>query len=193
MKRCLIICLLILFTACAKKTPVDPINIINDEREINFPFIDLKKAEKHVNVLELTFASLPLNKTSTFYVLPARYEKLGIISYMDNYSRMIENYIILNALGSVVSNKTTADYYIIASVKESITSYLSENYSLIDLNIFTKQDIPIFHVKIKMTSNRDDNFYYHPATTARPPDYLTQTGFIYILNKYFNKIFEGGK
>jgi hypothetical protein len=193
MKKQFIICFLIILIACSKEVPRDPINIISDEREINFPFIDLKKAEKHIDVLELSFASLPLNKTSKFYILPTSYEKLGIISYVENYSRMIENYIILNALGSIVKNKGDADYYIISTVKESITSYLSENYSLINLDVFTNQDIPIFHVRVKVTSNRDDNFYYHQATAARPPDYLTQTGFIYILKKYFNKIFEGGR
>jgi len=55
-----------------------------------------------------------------------RYEKLGIISFTDNYAKMIENYIILNALGNIVNNKESAHYYIIASVKESITSFLSE-------------------------------------------------------------------
>jgi hypothetical protein len=192
MKKLLILCLLISLIACGKKTPKDPINIINEEREIHIPFIDLKKAEKHIDVLELSFASLPLNKTSSFYVLPVRYEKLGITSLIDNYSKMIENYIILNALGKIVNNKESANYYIIATVKESITSFLSENYSLITLDILTIQDIPIFHVKIKVRSERDDNFYYHPSTAARPPDYLTQTGFIYILDKYMKKIFEGG-
>jgi hypothetical protein len=193
MKKLLIICLIISAIGCAKEKPKDPISIINDEREINFPFIDLKKAEKHIDVLELSFASLPLNKTSSFYILPVKYENLGNISFNEHYSKMIENYIIINALGKIVHKKELSDYYIIPSVKESIASYLSENYSLITLDIFTTQDIPIFHVKIKVASKRDDNFYYHPSTAARPPDYLTQTGFIYILNKYFNKIFEGGK
>lgn len=192
MKKLLILCLLISLIGCGKQTPKDPINIINEEREIYFPFIDLKKAEKHIEVLELSFTSLPLNKTSSFYVLPVRYEKLGIISFTDNYAKMIENYIILNALGNIVNNKESAHYYIIASVKESITSFLSENYSLINLDILTTKDIPIFHVKVKVYANRDDNFYYHPSTAARPPDYLTQTGFIYILDKYMKKIFEGG-
>jgi hypothetical protein len=192
MKKLLILCLLISIIACGKKTPNDPINIINEEKEIYIPFIDLKRAEKHIDVLELSFASLPLNKTSAFYILPVRYEKLGITSFTDQYSKIIENYIILNALGNIVNNKKSANYYIITSVKESITSFLSENYSLISLDIFTTHDIPIFHVKIKVRSERDDNFYYHPSTSARPPDYLTQTGFIYILDKYMKKIFEGG-
>jgi len=64
-------------------------------------------------------------------------------------------------LGSIVKNKEDADYYIISTIKESINLIFVGNYSLINLDVFTNQDIPIFHVRVKVTSNRDDNFYYH--------------------------------
>jgi len=37
MKKLLILCLLISLIGCGKQTPKDPINIINEEREIYFP------------------------------------------------------------------------------------------------------------------------------------------------------------
>jgi hypothetical protein len=193
MKKVIIFLLLLSLIACTKKEPIDPVNITSGGNSIFFPFIDLKKASKNIDLLELSHSALALSRNSTFYIMPVRYEKLGKVSFEDNYTTMIKNYIILNALGYIVESREQADYYIILSAKESITSYLSENFSLLELNIFTKMDIPVFHIKMKVTSNRDNNFYYHPSTASNPPDYLTQTGLIYLLDRYFKKLFEGGR
>ncbi|MDY6821474.1 MAG: hypothetical protein SVN78_07635 [Deferribacterota bacterium] len=193
MKKIIFLTLLIFLNACSKELPKEDVDIKTTKRHIDIPFVDIKEAEKYIDILGLSYNVLPINRTSKFYILPVRLELLGEIKYVKSYENIIKNYIILNALGYIVEDKELADYYIVISIKESVRTYLSENYSLVEFSVFTKLDVPVFHISVKVRSDRDEGFYYHPSKPAKSPRSLSINGIIYILNKYFIKIFQGGK
>ena len=149
----------------------------------------VKSTGEKIRVLELFFNAPPLYHNSAFYLHPLRIERGEEIEYSEDYPTMIKNYFLLHVLGTITDKETDADYYITSNVQETFKSFLLKNYSLIEVDVFTKLKIPLLHVVIKVESRRNKSFFYNPSTPSQSPDYLTHVGFIYLLDNVISKMF----
>lgn len=148
---------------------------------------DKTKAKKE-NFYEFVYAKI--GKDAVLHVLPVKvitpYE-----TYYDTSSKTIlTNYIVINKFGKVTENNQENDFFVMATVKESLQTSFGQNMSHVEITIVDRDNIPYFFTQIEMVSKSDKNFWYYPQKEAKPVSYLTLNGFNYILQSSLNKAFQ---
>ncbi len=190
MKRLIsIISLMVLINGCTTigggLTMINPLELtttgfypllIIGELEANLSSLVIDKTKAKVADFKVSpFEVLP--EKSLIYVMPTAVTKHYHKEYDTYYSSLIGRYLQMNNFAIVTSDIEKADFVLITTISETPDRTIGTNASVISMSIMEKDERPVFHSNIIVTSKSDKNFSYRPTRTARPVTELTLLGF----------------
>lgn len=151
-----------------------PLLIIGElETNLSSLLIDKTRA-KVVDFNVNPFEVLP--ERSLIYVMPVAVTKSYEKTYDNFYSDLIKRYLAMNKFAVITDDISKADFILMANIAESPERRTGTNSSAISMSIMEQNERPVFYTTIRVRSNSDKNFYYHPSRAARPVQELTLVG-----------------
>ena len=168
--------------------------VMSSLTEVNSNFSSLlfdKTKAKKESFFESKYDNLTSNPI--IYVLPVKIETPNGFHYDNSMQLVLKNYIKENKFGEITESHKTANYHLVAKVKETLNSSFNKNSSYIEITLLDINNKPYFFTKVKMISKSDRNFFYFPRKESKPVSYLTIKGFKYILEKSLYKAFKEEK
>lgn len=151
-----------------------PLLIIGElETNLSSLLIDKTRA-KVVDFNVNPFEVLP--ERSLIFVMPVAVTKSYEKTYDNFYSDLIKRYLAMNKFAVITDDISKADFILMANIAESPERRTGTNSSAISMSIMEQNERPVFYTTIRVRSNSDKNFYYHPSRAARPVQELTLVG-----------------
>lgn len=147
-----------------------------------------KSKAKPENFHEMGYAKI--GQDAVLHVLPVRVITPYESYYDEGTKTILKNYIVLNKFGKVTENSQDNDYFVMATIKESLQTTFGKNVSHIEVTIVDRDNVPYYFTTVEMVSRSDKNFWYYPHKAAKPVSYLTLRGFDHILKSSLNKAFQ---